>query len=74
MYFEEVNKDEALQTIIKTIEEKQSSRMKRIIRSATHDGKFYLTMVLENYEIVEIELTASRFGHMTALECEVEVY
>jgi hypothetical protein len=73
-FFEEVHKDEAFQAILKQIENAHNSKVKRIPRTAQHEGKFYFTVLLTNYELLEVTITAGRLGHMAALECEVEVY
>lgn len=73
-FFEEVKKDEAFQTILKQIEINHGSSVKRIARTASQGKQFFCTVILENYELLEVTLTAGRLGHMAALECEVEVY
>lgn len=75
MYFDEVETDDdALLEIISRIEEQHGCKMRRIARTAQHDGKFYVTLILRNYELIEVTITASNIGHLVALECEVEVY
>jgi hypothetical protein len=73
-FFEEVDKDEAFLTIIKQIEIQHGSKMKRIPRTAIYEGQFHCTILLENYEMLEVTITAGKLGHMAALECEVEVF
>jgi len=73
-FFEEVHKDEAFQAILNQIEKQHNSKVKRIARTASQGKQFFCTVLLENYELLEITITAGRFGHMAALECEVEVY
>lgn len=74
LFFEQVKKDEAFQEILQQLEKRHCSKVKRIPRTASHDGKFYFTVILENYEMLELTLTGGRLGHMAALEVEVEVY
>jgi hypothetical protein len=74
VFFDEVKKDEAFQAILKKVEENHGSKVKRLVRTAQQGKQFYFTLILENYELLEVTLTAGRLGHMAALECEVEVY
>jgi hypothetical protein len=74
VYFDEVHKDEAFGAILRKIEENHNSRVKRIPRTASEGNIFLCTVILENYELLEMTITAGNLGHMAALECEIEVY
>lgn len=73
-FIDEVRKDEAFQAILMQLEERHGSEVKRIVRTASQGKQFFMTIILENYEMLELTLTAGRLGSMAALECEVEVY
>lgn len=74
--YEEVRKEEAINSIFKRVEQAEGSKIKRLVRSAQHEGKFHFTMILENYKLVEITLGASSIKMMgaTTIEVDVEVY
>ena len=73
---EEVRKDEAVNSIFKRIEKEHNSKVQRFVRSAKIEEDFHFTLILENYEMLEVILRPSPiniFG-MPSLEVEVEVW
>lgn len=74
MFFDQVKTDEAFNTILRRIEQTHESNVKRVVRTAQNGNVFYCTIILENFELLEVTITAGRLGHMGALECEIEVF
>lgn len=74
--YEEVRKEEAINAIFKKVEMGEGSKVKRLARSAQHEGKFHFTAILENYKLVEITLNASTVKIMgqPTIEVDIEVY
>jgi hypothetical protein len=73
---EEVRKDEAIGAIFKRIEKEHNSKIQRLVRQAKIDDDFCMTMILEDYTMLEVVLKPTQlsiFG-MPALEIEVEVW
>jgi hypothetical protein len=73
---EEVRKDEAVGSIFKRIEHEHKSKIQRFVRSAKIESDFHFTLILENYEMLEVVLKPYKelvFG-MPSIEVEVEVW
>jgi len=75
-FYEEVTRDNAIQSMFARIEKEHGSKIKRIARSAEHEGNFYFTVILVNYELLEISLNplGGYFMGKPALNVEIEVY
>jgi hypothetical protein len=74
--YEEVNEDNAVQKMLERFEKEHGSKVRRIPRQAQHEGNFYMTIILENYELLEVTLSPSDvfvFGK-PSINVEVEVY
>jgi hypothetical protein len=74
--YEEVTRDDAVKKMIERFEKEHKSKVKRIPRTASHDGKFFMTIILENYEMLEVTLSPSSqyvFGK-PSINVDVEVY
>jgi hypothetical protein len=73
---EEVRKDEVLDAIFTRIEKEHGSRVKRIARQCNLEEEkcFFMTLILENYELLEVELKAEKMLGIVGLEVEIQVF
>jgi hypothetical protein len=74
--YEEVTEENALQKMLERFEKEHGSKIKRIPRQVEHEGQFYMTIILENYELLEVTLSPSSvtiFGR-PSINVDVEVY
>lgn len=74
--YEEVTEENAVQKMIERFEKEHGSKVKRIPRTAQHEGNFYMTIILENYELLEVTLSPSQMFVMgrPSINVDVEVY
>lgn len=72
-FIDRVNEDEALNKIFAKIEEQEGCRIKRICRSANHEGKMYFTAVMVNYTLVEVALKGHLIPAISEPVIEVEI-
>jgi len=75
-FYEEVTEENALAKMLERIEKVHGSKIKRIPRQAQHEGNFYLTVLLENYEMLEVTLSPTDLLFMgkPSINVEIEVY
>jgi hypothetical protein len=74
--WETTKPEDALESIITKIEQQAGSKVRRVVREAEHEGKFFMTIILENYKLIEVCLhpsTVRVMGHPT-LEVDIEAY
>lgn len=74
--YEEVTEENVLQKMLERFEKEHGSKVKRIPRQIQHEGNFYMTIILENYELLEVTLTPSSFTVFgrPSINVDVEVY
>ncbi len=72
-FIDRVTEDEALNKIFEKIEAQEGCKIKRICRSANHEGKMYFTAVMVNYTIVEVSLKGHLIPAISEPIIEVEV-
>jgi hypothetical protein len=75
-FYEEVTTDNAVTKMFQRLEKEHGSKIKRYVRQAEHQGSFYFTLILENYELLEVTLnpTGGYFMGKPSIEVQVEVY
>jgi hypothetical protein len=75
-FYEEVNPENAVSAMFARIEKEHGSKIQRIARQAMHEKKFYFTLILVDYSMLEVTLDpqGGYFMGKPALNCEIEVY
>ena len=65
-FIDRIDQDEALDKIFEKIEEQQGCKIKRVCRSANHEGTMHFTAVMVDYTIIEVALK----GHVLPMISE----
>lgn len=71
---EEVTKDKAVDAIFRRIEKEHESKIARIARYAVDGKEFYLTIILESYELLEVTVKPAMMLGTMGMEVEISVF